>query len=262
MKQSKSQSKPSRKRSGRNTPSRILLRWHRRLGETIAVLLLVACTTGLLLNHTEGLNLRDLKIKAPWLLDWYGMQPENHPISYQTGTDTLSSLEGTLYYNGTPLIDSDSLIGTATTPDLYCAASTSELLLLSTDGQLIERLNTASLPHPTLVGIGLDHSKSIIINTPQGLYTKDADFIEWTPAENPGPITWSTPIPTSPILNDAILTAYRGQGLSLYRIILDIHSGRFFGSWGPWLTDFTAIGLLLLTASGLYYAAFLRIKQR
>ena len=45
---------------------------------------------------------------------------------------------------------------------------------------------------------------------------------------------------------------YANEILTLDKVVLDIHTGRFFGSAGEWLMDIAAIALLLLSASGLY----------
>lgn len=33
------------------------------------------------------------------------------------------------------------------------------------------------------------------------------------------------------------------SGVSLERVLLDLHSGRFFGSWGPYFVDALGLGL-------------------
>jgi uncharacterized iron-regulated membrane protein len=42
------------------------------------------------------------------------------------------------------------------------------------------------------------------------------------------------------------------------RVILDLHSGRFFGKLGPWLFDIAALLLILLSLSG----AWIWLKRR
>ncbi|MEK9766944.1 MAG: PepSY-associated TM helix domain-containing protein, partial [Thalassolituus sp.] len=42
------------------------------------------------------------------------------------------------------------------------------------------------------------------------------------------------------------------SSISLQRIVLDIHSGRWFGSWGIWMMDLAAVVLILLSISGLW----------
>jgi hypothetical protein len=44
---------------------------------------------------------------------------------------------------------------------------------------------------------------------------------------------------------------YRGRGLSLERLLLDLHSGRVFPRTSPWLLDMVGIGLVALSLFGL-----------
>ena len=54
----------------------------------------------------------------------------------------------------------------------------------------------------------------------------------------------------SPELNRKILARYRGHGLPLERVLLDLHSGRILGKWGVWLIDVVAILLFVLAITG------------
>lgn len=41
-------------------------------------------------------------------------------------------------------------------------------------------------------------------------------------------------------------------GLTVDRVILDIHSGRFFGTLGPWVMDAMAVLFIILSVTGVY----------
>ncbi|HED18424.1 MAG TPA: PepSY domain-containing protein, partial [Gammaproteobacteria bacterium] len=48
--------------------------WHRYMGVGAAAFMLVIAVTGVLLNHTEGLQLDSRHVQSNWILDWYGIQ--------------------------------------------------------------------------------------------------------------------------------------------------------------------------------------------
>lgn len=60
--------------------------------------------------------------------------------------------------------------------------------------------------------------------------------------------------------NPVILSAYnmnvseelRGQGVNLEKLILDLHTGNFFGLSGKLISDLAAIAMIFVTLSGLY----------
>ena len=80
-----------------------------------------------------------------------------------------------------------------------------------------------------------------------------SDFLEFSRFKG-GATPWSHASAPAPADLEAAYQAYRGEGLSLYRVILDMHSGRFFTRFGPWIADLAALGLVALTLSGIYYA--------
>ncbi len=62
--------------------------------------------------------------------------------------------------------------------------------------------------------------------------------------------THPTPLPEA-IINK-IIKRYSGRGMPVSRVLLDIHTGRFFGAVGTWLMALASIFLVLLSLSGLY----------
>ena len=51
-------------------------RWHRRIGIIAAFFVIILSVTGIILNHNASLNLHKQFITAPWLLSWYGYEPD------------------------------------------------------------------------------------------------------------------------------------------------------------------------------------------
>lgn len=41
-------------------------------------------------------------------------------------------------------------------------------------------------------------------------------------------------------------------GLTADRVLLDLHTGKFFGQWGPYVMDAAALAFLFLTGTGFY----------
>ena len=48
--------------------------------------------------------------------------------------------------------------------------------------------------------------------------------------------------------------------MPLDRVLLDIHSGRFFGTVGKWVYDITVVGVLILSVTG--FILFFRTRRR
>ena len=63
-------------------------------------------------------------------------------------------------------------------------------------------------------------------------------------------ITWAIPASTDTHLKKMLQYHYRGEVLPVERVLLDLHSGRFFGPLGPWLIDASAVLLVFLSLTG------------
>ena len=101
--------------------------------------------------------------------------------------------------------------------------------------------------------IGIDADGSLIVRTSHDYYQPDADFIRWTRQDKNSSwsgVRWATPSLLEPRLKTSLQHHFRGEVLPVERVILDLHSGRFFGWLGPWLFDAAAVLLILLSLSG------------
>ncbi|MCF3648476.1 PepSY domain-containing protein [Synoicihabitans lomoniglobus] len=233
--------------------------WHQRLGLGFAVVFLGVIVTGIALNHTEGLDLDGRAVPGQWLYDWYDLSPEGEPVAFDANGWAVS-WDGLLTWNDHVLGASGPLRGAA-------KFSASEVLLLSDHlwvitpaGDVIERLRGASLPpgKPRRLGRTVG-PRPVVIETSDGIYHANLSFAEWTPMVTRQAVVWADPVTLSVAGRDTVQQAHRGRGLSWYRVILDLHSGRFFGSVGVWVVDASAVALAFLTLTGTWYA--LRIKR-
>lgn len=234
--------------------ARQVLRWHRRAGLILAAFILLLSVTGIVLNHAQRLGLHEAKIENSWVLDWYGMQPARAPVHFATEKARLLWLEGALFLNGSQIANTQELAGALTLSDILVAATTDEILLLTPEGEIVERLNGASIPPGNISRIANAANGQLIAQTSNGLFGYDESILNFNEVAAQPALRWSEPTPPEAEDLDTAMRAYRGDGLSLYRVILDMHSGRFFTRFGPWVADLTALGLIALTLSGIYYA--------
>jgi hypothetical protein len=225
---------------------------HRYGGIVSAVLVIFICATGLALNHTDDLKLSKRTIDSRWLLDWYGIDmPE--VIAYGTGDAYVSQLNGTIYLNTLPVPGYFSrLRGIITTENASVVATSEELILLNKSAELIEILDATMGVPADIRRIGQLPDKTPVIETPEGLWTGTHELLNWKlTVENSG-MTWSDAVELPPTLFDAIALHYRGTGLTVERVILDLHSGRLLGRAGPLLADAAAILFIMLAMTGIW----------
>ncbi len=243
--------------------------WHRRAGLFAFVLVIILSITGIMLNHTEKFNLDGTFVDNSWLLKWYGIEPEDEPVSYrienqqgeQRSSHIISSWQHQLFFDDTAITKLEQNIhGAIGAEQFIVVALDDEIILLSYEGEFIERVST-SISFSNIQRLGIKYKRPIIETSEPLYYMADEHILDWDVIINEG-IEWTKPYALNDEEYQQLLVAYRGNGLKLERVILDLHSGRIFGQWGIYLMDAAAIALLWLSLSGLWVWSSRRRKMR
>ena len=225
-------------------------KWHRKVGITAAFFVMLLVVTGLLLNHTDRLNLQNIFVQSEKLLEWYHIQPKGQIKSFRAEKHWLTQIDGRLYFDQIELTDHiEDLYGAIRISDSFVIALDGSLLILTQSGEIIERLSGSEGVPAGIKSIGLSSRGDIVIKAAHGDYIADLDTTEWQEQEGLV-VNWSVPDEIPNKLNEQLLMLYRGKGLPLERVIIDIHSGRILGQAGVLLVDFMAVLFLLLAMSG------------
>jgi uncharacterized iron-regulated membrane protein len=231
---------------------RSLYIWHRYFGLATALFVVVLSVTGLALNHTESLQLDARHVQSDTLLDWYGIKAPDTIVSYHAGTHAISQLGNQLYLDLQPVPAAEGrLAGAVEFADLIVAGLEEGLLLFTAGGELIEQLGTAAGVPAGIQAVGTTATGKLVIKTAQGNYQTNENFIAWA-AATASDVAWAVAAPPEEGLARALRDTWRGSGLSLERVLLDVHSGRILGEGGVWLVDAAALLFLLLAGSGLW----------
>jgi len=226
--------------------------WHRRLGLSVFLLLIFLAISGFALNHSPALKLNKISLSSNWLLSWYGL--EKPPIKgfklddkwfYKDGSNLLYADKQAVAACSAPLL---SVAKSSNTLYVLCADT---LHLLTENGQLLESFSQ-------LDGLPVDAQAISAVDNILYLVT-DASVLEFNPeslALNPAPaidpaslnaITDQLAVPES--LEQQLEDS--GPSISLETVILDLHSGRFFGQFGVLVIDIVGLLICILSITGL-----------
>jgi hypothetical protein len=228
----------------------ITRRLHRTLGAGGAIFILLMVLSGLAINHAEGLKLQQRLVSQPWVLDWYGLDEPGDIRSFNAGGRWLSFVGSQLYHDGNPVSPLANGIGVVFDGTMIIAAGSNELILLDNNGVLIERVPW-NKPEP-IESVGLLADEAVIIKTASQLWQADAQLFQWQLIDDTAVAPhWSSSESAPSEIRRAVTAQYRGSGLSLERLVLDLHSGRIFGSVGVLVYDFLALLVGFLAISGL-----------
>jgi hypothetical protein len=241
---------------------RSLYLWHRYIGLSAALFVIVLSATGLALNHTESLQMDSTHVQSELLLDWYGIQAPDNLGSYSAGPVLFTEVNERVFRDS-EIIDglSAPLVGAIDYQDLIIVATLDQLTLLNRTGELIESIGGAAGVPAGMKAIGITADGALVIHAAHGYYMTDENLLQWSETDTVE-ATWSTQSDTPPQLAQAIQANYRGNGLPLERVVLDLHSGRLFGDAGVLLIDAAAILFLLLAISGVWLWSRRRASAR
>lgn len=242
--------------------------WHRRLGLAALALVFILSITGIMLNHTESLKLDETTVESDILLDWYGVNPVGSPTNFSSKNIWISQWNQQLFFNGQNLFThNNQLLGIVLLNDMIAIALGNDVLLIDSEGEVIELMKSVSIA--PIQKIGLLENKVFLLDQKNNVYLSDTQLSRWfkqtqTQAQLATSL-WSLPTELDAQQILKLKKAYRGQGLNLERVILDLHSGRIFNdSWGVYIMDFSALLMMLLGISGVWvwWSRKLKIRKK
>ncbi len=240
-------------RSEQSASQRWLSRWHRWLGIGSIFFILLLSVTGIALNHSDDMNLDGRYLRSPWLLEWYGIEVPAPNSSFVAAGHRVTLIGERLYYDNSELMNGLSrLVGAVSTPSFIAIATPTDLLLVTPGGALVERVDTQTFLPAGVTAIGIAGA-TLVLRSGDDLYRTDEDLLAFSPcrALDVGEIQWSAPSTISPADLTVLQQLYRGRGLSLERLILDLHSGKILARVGPVLMDAVGVTLIVLSLLGL-----------
>ena len=224
------------------------------------VVLVFLSFTGILLNHSPAAGLSKRILNSEWLLSWYGF--ETVALSgFKVGKQWINHPgDRELYIDGQPVAAcAPPLLNAARTDSFLIALCKDELVILSFNGELVEKINMLSgLPEYTT---NMKYfNNTLFIQSHNKILSLDPDTLKVKPSEL---IIESWPLPSS--LPSTIIEKLKQNsqlpGISLETVILDLHSGRFFGGAGVLFVDFMGLLTVFLAMTGTYVWLMKRRKR-
>lgn len=232
--------------------------WHRRTGVAAAAVIILVTVTGIALNHTGSLELDQQYPQSSWLLWPYESTQEVPQGIEQDGVWWWS--DGQQLHRGSDArFPCRRLLGGAKSGGEYLLRCRDQWLWLTEDGQLLDELDPALFGVSLTTRVMANDSGFWLQSSKQQSSRQQPSQSEWQRLDLdmyavvdsdsvPLPLPVSMPLLTLP----ASMVQPHNQSITWQRVLLDLHSGRWFGALGPWLVDLAALMLLFLSCSGFW----------
>ncbi len=223
---------------------RLLFKFHRYTGLGVAIFILMLAITGILLNHTEDLELDNRYVKSKPILNWYGIKPAEIQAAFKTDQYWVIQIDGQIFLEQQPVLKKNqTLLGAVATDSFYLLGFPDSLVLLSHEGEIIEQIQKP------ISKIAISGNQTILIKSEKQILLSDDGLLSWQQAQPPN-INWSKPEKLPEQIKRKVKNLSLNKIIPYERLILDIHSGRFFGSYGILVVDIAGILFILLALSG------------
>lgn len=223
-----------------------LLRWHRRIGVTAALFVLLLVVTGFLLNHSHEFGLDRAPLQNRWLRQHYGVPAGAEGLVQQLPAGELRVRGGQLQLDDKTLGACSRLVGVIEQAGQMLAVCQDRLFLLTPEGELIDQADELRGVPEGLSAVTVQGDR-VLLRRGESSFSVDLGDLSVAPVTGPvAPAATPTtaPEPASVAPDD----------ITWERVLLDLHSGRLFGRAGVWLVDIMAGLFAILAVSGLVMA--------
>ncbi|MBV1908718.1 MAG: PepSY domain-containing protein [Kangiellaceae bacterium] len=238
---------------------------HRRTGFAIVIFLVNLAITGILLNHSEELELHQRFVKSEWILKWYGFKPPQDTICFKVQSTNQNVCQiGKMIFRENQLLltNTSPIISLLKVEGLIYLATSEELNIYTESFELVESLNrNSSLPTPvetlSLYTLAMRDSGSkqetIAVSTSNKVWALEQNEFRWI--EQPNTVLFPNQakndlIELPPNQLVGLQTRYLENQLTQLKFIQDLHSGSIIAGAGKWIIDLVGILVIALAITG------------
>ena len=224
---------------------------HKFTGIAVCVFLIHLSITGIFLNHTEDLGLDEKYTASPMILALYNISMPSQEESFLVDSIFISRFGDQVFMDNQPIIKSASpIMGAASSNQILAIAFPNEMVLVTQDGKLIERISTASELPENIQKLGVSED-ILYLKTPNQLWQSSDQAQAWEVSDSDFN-DWSNEVAMPDQQTKQIEIYFSGNGVSLEQFFLDLHNGNIIKIFAKWFLDLIAIFLLLLSISGIW----------
>lgn len=255
-----SKTKKSGVRVAKKNLSMFLRQWHQRAGLFSFIFMGWLGVSGFLLNQSAPWGLDAIRVKSQLIMSMYGLYPQVPESGYISENHWLVNTTENTVMDGLKLDRHiPSPLGFAVTgksDDLKMYVATKEkLTLVNGRGEVLEEISDYMLPVSAINQVGYlpgadGESQKIVVRGEASYSTEDG--FTWTRLNDADELVkWSSLSPIDENIKKDVLP-FASPTVALEQVIIDMHSGRLFGRFGPYVINAVGVACLWLSISGVW----------
>ena len=235
----------------------LFLKWHRSIGIFSAGFMFFLALSGLVLNHAHNIGLDKQSISFKPLLSWYGVEIQSSDSGFPFGDSWLSNQQNSLYWNDKRIVDCPELRTSLAYQNFILALCSENIIVLTAKGLIVEVISELPEQIVSMATMSTNNKvrPTLLLNGESKNYIFDLENLEFTPTDDVNnTITNSEPVALLSLLPSPLLSSLDNiasdHSITWERLLLDLHSGRFFGQAGIMLVDLLALMFIFLSITG------------
>ena len=246
-----------------------LRKLHKYIGFTFSIFILHLTITGILLTYPKLFNVDEKYTNNFYLLKKYNMQTYKDVIQYNNSKKEIITINNNLYLDR-KFIDNNkektiSAIYNINSKSLY-VLNKSEIIIYEFEliEDVLEIKDILYLPNrENFIQIGIDQKHNIFLksNNHEYMIDKDNSYKKVAKLIN-NKLVWSKGNIVNKDIAKSYLKIHQGNGVSILRILTELHNGKFFGSIFTFILFIASLSLIFLTLSSFIFGTNYLKKKR
>ncbi len=239
-----------------------LRKLHKYIGFAFSLFIVHLTITGILLTYPKTFKIEETLINNYYILKKYNMETFKDVFEFKNDKNDIILIKNNIYLND-KFIDKfkEDIFGVFFNNienKLYVLSSKRLIIYLFAiiDEELeIEDILTLN-NEKSLNKLGINIITNEIILKKDSMYYKlvDNSILKLIKTANVNDYNWSNMTKPNKDLANHYLTLHQGSGVSIIRILTELHNGKFFGSIFTLILFFSSLSLLFLTFSSFIFA--------
>ena len=239
-----------------------LRKLHKYIGFTFSLFILHLTITGILLTYPKTFQIEEAYINNYFILKKYNMETHEEVYGLKNIEDEVITIKNNVYINS-KFIDKFnekilSLLYDKNEDKIYILSKSLigiySFETFDNEMEIKDIITIQNIYNLNSIGKNLSSKEILFKNDSQYYKIKENKLLEFLANNSKANINWFNVSAVNKELAKYYLKIHQGDGVSLTRVLTELHNGKFFGSIFTLILFISSLSLLFLTISSFIFA--------
>ena len=239
-----------------------LRKLHKYIGFTFSLFILHLTITGILLTYPKTFKVEEAYIDNYFILKKYNMETHEEVYGVKNIKDEVITIKNNVYINS-KFIDKFnekilSLLYDKNEDKIYILSKSLigiySFETFDNEMEIKDIITIQNIYNLNSIGKNLSSKEILFKNDSQYYKIKENKLLEFLANNSKANINWFNVSAVNKELAKYYLKIHQGEGVSVTRVLTELHNGKFFGSVFTLILFISSLSLLFLTLSSFIFA--------